>query len=87
MGGNLGPATVLLSGGIDSVACAHLLRAKGFAVDGLHIAHGQAASVSEQRAVGALCRHLDIPLETLHFDGLGPFSSGEVLGRNAFFVM
>lgn len=44
-------ATVLISGGIDSAACAHLLAAQGHLVHGIFVDFGQAARDHESRAV------------------------------------
>jgi 7-cyano-7-deazaguanine synthase len=86
MGRNPPIATVLLSGGIDSAACAHFLGTKGFAVTGLFIDYGQAAATLETRASSALSTHLSIPLKTYRLSGEVTFGAGELIGRNAFFL-
>ena len=47
-------ATVLLSGGLNSISCAHFLKQRGLSVRGLFIDHGQAAARNEAIASAAL---------------------------------
>lgn len=79
-------ATVLMSGGMDSAACAHLLSAQGFAVQGIFVDFGQAAREQESRAVARVADSLDIPTITLRVAPPGDFSAGELIGRNAFLL-
>ncbi len=79
-------ATVLMSGGIDSAACAHLLCSRGISVDGLFIDHGQAAAERETRAVSALADHLGIAVRKASLLASRPFGAGELPGRNAFLI-
>jgi 7-cyano-7-deazaguanine synthase len=79
-------ATVLMSGGIDSAACAHHLCSQGFSVDGLFIDHGQAAAERETKAVSAIADHLGITLRKAGLSGSRPSGPGELLGRNAFLI-
>lgn len=79
-------ATVLMSGGIDSSACAFLLRDQGFEVEGLFIDYGQAAAGAESRAVTSMADYLCVPLKRLKISGTAPFGCGEIIGRNAFFL-
>lgn len=79
-------ATVLLSGGIDSAACAAFLIAQDFKVSALFLDYGQAAATYEQAAAESLATKLGIEIRTLRFDGATSFGSGELVGRNAFFV-
>jgi 7-cyano-7-deazaguanine synthase len=79
-------AIVLMSGGIDSAACAHLYKAQGLDVEALFVVHGQAAAVPEGRAVEALAAHLGIPLRQIAVTGVDRSGTGELVGRNAFLV-
>lgn len=78
--------TVLMSGGIDLAACAHLLSSRGMLVDGLFIDHGQAAAERESRAVSELADHLGITVRKVGLIASRPFGAGEVPGRNAFLI-
>lgn len=79
-------ATVLMSGGIDSAACAHFFRSQGINVDGLFIDHGQAAAGREGLAAHAIAEHLSMPLRCVTLSGGGCHGSGELVGRNAFLL-
>ena len=79
-------ATVLMSGGIDSAACAHFLARQGNAVQAVFINHGQAAAIAEEQAVGRIATHLRVPLTRYSISGSSPFAIGELVGRNAFLV-
>jgi 7-cyano-7-deazaguanine synthase len=79
-------ATVLMSGGIDSAACAYLLRERGFAVSGVFIDHGQAAAEPEGRAVTLIAEHLGVQLQTIRLEGSKSFGPGELVGRNGFLI-
>ncbi len=79
-------AAVLISGGIDSAACAHLLKARGHVVRGIFFDYGQSAAVPERRAVETLAAQLCLPLDAHVILGASGFSSGELVGRNAFLI-
>jgi 7-cyano-7-deazaguanine synthase len=79
-------AIVLMSGGMDSAACAHLYKSQGLDVEALFVVHGQAAAVPEGRAVKALAAHLDIPLRQIGVAGVDRSGTGELVGRNAFLI-
>lgn len=79
-------ATVLMSGGMDSAACAHLMAAQGHTVHGIFVDFGQAARKPESRAVARLADVLGITSTTLHVGTAGCFGAGELVGRNAFLL-
>ena len=79
-------ATVLMGGGIDSAACAHLLRSRGLLVSGLFVDHGQAAAYCEAKAVAAIEGHLALPIQRISLSGGEPLGVGELVGRNAFLI-
>ncbi len=79
-------ASVLLSGGIDSTACAHLLQKHGYAVGGVFLDYGQGAARAERRAVQAISTLLGIPLRVYEVRGHVSFAAGELVGRNAFLI-
>lgn len=82
------PALVLMSGGIDSTACAHFLRQQGSSVSGLFVDYGQAARVEEARSVALMSQYLNIPLQTVTVTVTSEmaFGVGEIRGRNAFLI-
>ena len=78
---------VLLSGGIDSAACLDMyLRNESF-VNCLHVQYGQRAARQELDAATAIASHYDVPLTVIRHCGDRQHHEGEVVGRNAFFVM
>lgn len=79
-------ATVLMSGGIDSAACAAFFATQGIAVSALFVDHGQSAATQERTAVRSLAAALGIDVQELAFTGAAPSGSGELIGRNAFLV-
>jgi 7-cyano-7-deazaguanine synthase len=79
-------ATVLMSGGIDSTACAYHLRSRGLAVDGVFINYGQAAAEREAKAVTSIANHLGIVVRNVGIEGSQECGPGELLGRNAFMI-
>jgi 7-cyano-7-deazaguanine synthase len=79
-------ATVLMSGGIDSAACAHHFLSQDLAVAGLFVDYGQAAAQQEGVAATAMAGHLGISLSRLKLTGAPPFGPGELLGRNSFLI-
>lgn len=79
-------ATVLMSGGIDSAACAAFLIGQGLEVSAVFIDHGQAAADCERVAVRSLAAVLQIQVQELVLKGAARFGPGELIGRNAFLV-
>lgn len=79
-------ATVLLSGGIDSAACAHFLAAQGYRVTGIFVEFGQAAQMHERLAVEKISKSLGIQTSVIQGRGPRDLGVGELLGRNAFLV-
>lgn len=77
---------MLLSGGMDSAACVHLLKQGGHAVRALFLDYGQAAAVAERRAAACVAAHLEVALSEVALTGAHRFGAGELTGRNAFFV-
>jgi len=80
------PATVLLSGGLDSAACAHFLLTQGYSVRGAFIDFGQASSHMERQAAQAVAEHMGFALTSYEIKGTRARSTGELVGRNAFLI-
>jgi 7-cyano-7-deazaguanine synthase len=79
-------AVVLTSGGIDSAACAHFLKAEGNDVHCVFIDYGQRAATRERTAADAIARSLRLPLSVYTFVEASTFPPGELRGRNAFLI-
>lgn len=77
---------VLLSGGIDSTLCVHLLKNRGDSVRCMFVDFGQSACTREAAAARAVTDHYCVDLQTIRLDTGRNFSTGEILGRNAFLV-
>ena len=84
--GSVNRALVLMSGGIDSTACALFLTKQGYDVRGLFIDYGQPAARYEALAVGEIGGQLGIDVAMCKLLGGPAFGAGEITGRNAFFV-
>ena len=83
---SINEALVLMSGGIDSYACAHLLMSQGIDIHGIFIDHGQAASLLERDSVEMISKLLGISISYFSVVGGTKFASGELVGRNAFLI-
>lgn len=79
-------ATVLLSGGLDSYACAHFFQQRSFSVRGVFIDFGQSAARAERDAVSRLTSILAIPVTEITVRTDRTFETGELVGRNAFLL-
>jgi 7-cyano-7-deazaguanine synthase len=79
-------ALILLSGGIDSAACAQFLK-KTFHVASLFVDYGQAAGENERVASRAVATALEISWSTASLKMEKRFGIGEVPVRNALLVM
>ena len=77
---------VLMSGGIDSTACASFLLQHGNSVTGFFVDHGQKAAIPETQSVSKVSSFLNIPLETVTMKLGAKFGTGELIGRNALLV-
>lgn len=78
-------AVVLMSGGIDSMACAHFLRKDArVKVAGLFVDFGQAARLQESRAVSAIAARMKLALTSARIASKRRYASGEIVGRNLF---
>ena len=80
-------AVVLLSGGIDSAACAHLIRGEVGTIKGMFFDYGQAAVEPELQAARALSLALGISLVEITLTSGAEFGTGELIGRNAFLLL
>jgi len=79
--------TMLMSGGIDSTACAHFLKKSGHEVHGMFIDYGQNAAAAEKLSAIALSQRMSVPVDCISVRGSITFGAGEILGRNALLVL
>lgn len=79
-------ALVLLSGGLDSAACAYLLKQQGLAVSGLFVDFGQAAAQREREASTAMAKALGLDLSVRSIGPSYALGEGELPGRNALLI-
>jgi 7-cyano-7-deazaguanine synthase len=79
-------ATVLMSGGIDSAACAWFLKRQGMNVRGAFINYGQAAAGPERQAAVCVAGRLSITLDAFNVGAQQGFGAGELPYRNAFLI-
>jgi 7-cyano-7-deazaguanine synthase len=79
-------ATVLMSGGMDSAVCAHMLLQQRHRVRGVFFDFGQAAAAPEIEAVTKLADTLGIPVSRIQVAASKGFGTGELVGRNAFLL-
>src|SRR5437016_4952826 len=77
---------VLLSGGIDSSACAQFYLDLGCKVSCLFVDYGQAAAKYEQAAAIAISAHYGIKLDRISCTGFPLSAEGFIQGRNAFLL-
>jgi len=82
----MGTTLVLLSGGLDSAVCAHLLKSPSRAVEGLFVDYGQAALKRERASARAVAAHLGIPLRMRTIQPASSRRAGELPGRNALLI-
>lgn len=73
---------VLLSGGIDSSACLHLLTETGRPCETLFVNYGQAAKVAEERSAHQVARHYRVPLRIIELKGTTHKADGLIPARN-----
>jgi len=76
---------VLLSGGLDSLACILHYRLEGRAVSALFVDYGQPAAKHEIAAVSRLAQTLRLPVETVTVSGIA-INGGFIRGRNALLL-
>lgn len=77
---------MLLSGGIDSMACAHFYCTMGRSVCGIFVDYGQPSADHESLAASAVAQYLSIQLLTLAVRTKQPKTAGEVPARNGLLL-
>jgi len=79
-------ALVLLSGGLDSFACAHFLKKQGYKVNSIFFNFNQASVIEERKSAKKIAQYLNIELEEVSVVFNSSFTAGEIRGRNAFLL-
>jgi 7-cyano-7-deazaguanine synthase len=77
-----GSVYLLLSGGVDSTACAAHYVAAGRDVIGIFVNYGQAAASAEEGAAERIAAHYGFPLRRVALSGGVEFGAGMITGRN-----
>lgn len=77
------PIYLLLSGGIDSAACAQFYLRLGHELRAIHVNYGQPAALAEQRSADALADYFRVGISHVALRGIGVVPSGEIPGRNS----
>ena len=77
---------ILLSGGVDSAACAAFYSRLGHSVRGLFVDYGQPVRSVERESAAKVAAHYSIPLQSVVCQGPEANFSGEISGRNAFLI-
>lgn len=77
------PVYLLLSGGIDSAACARFYLTLGYKLRAIHVNYGQPAMSAEQRSAVALADYFRVAIHSVALSGIEITPSGEIPGRNS----
>lgn len=87
MGNKQKSVLVLFSGGIDSSACLKYYLDEGFNVTPVFIDYGQKAKTRELSSAKKISDYYNLKLREISVDTKIKYSSGEIKGRNAFFIL
>lgn len=79
-------AVVLLSGGIDSMACVNFYLQQGYNVECIFCDYGQPGAVPEYAAASVIAEFYGVPLHTVETTNIVIPKNGEICGRNALLV-
>lgn len=79
-------AFILLSGGIDSMACVNFYKALNYEVECIFCDYGQPASISEKQASQIIAAYYSVPYETIEVKNINIPKLGEICGRNALLI-
>lgn len=77
---------VLLSGGIDSMACINFYLQQGYDIECIFCNYGQPGAIPETIAALKIAKYFHIPLQTIETTNISIPEHGEILGRNALLV-
>lgn len=77
---------ILLSGGVDSIACLEFYKGLGYRTTAMFIDYGHPTRNREQASAIAIATYYSSPLEIVICNGPKTEFAGEILGRNAFLL-
>lgn len=77
---------VLLSGGIDSMACIHFYLSLGYDVKCIFCNYGQPSLIRERSAALTIAEFFNVPLEIISIQHIDIPAFGEICGRNALLI-
>lgn len=77
---------ILLSGGLDSACCVHFFKSQNYDVEAVFVDFGQPSAEMERNAAAVICKHQNIKLNSVSAVTNQKFSTGELIGRNAFLI-
>lgn len=80
-------AIVLLSGGIDSMACLFFYLHEGYDVQCIFCDYGQPSATAELNAAKSIADHFHVDLNVIESNKITVPPTGEIYGRNAFLVL
>lgn len=80
-------AIVLLSGGLDSMACVHFYLKMGYEVSALFCDYGQPAAPQEREAAICIANYFGIPYRIIKLSDVLVPENGEIFGRNAMLAV
>lgn len=79
-------AFILLSGGIDSMACLNFYKNQGYDVECIFCDYGQPAAIFEKQSSQKIAEHYRIPYKNIEIKNIDVPKSGEICGRNALLI-
>ena len=79
-------AFILLSGGIDSMACLNFYKTLGYDVECVFCDYGQPAAILEKQSSKKIAEHYQIPYRNIEIKNINIPQCGEICGRNALLI-
>lgn len=80
-------AVVLLSGGLDSMACVHFYLKMGYEVCSIFCDYGQPAASQEKEYSRYIANYFKIPYRIIEIKNIHIPEKGEIFGRNAMLAI
>lgn len=77
---------ILVSGGIDSTACIHYYKSRGFLVETIFIEYAQLSIKKEREAIKRISSHYKVKTDYVRIKSNRDFKGGEIIFRNIFLI-